>query len=87
MFSTSAAKDVKWYRKEPDRFSPACRELLENYSHIPPEEVNSHVFHIVRLQTLLWLTAIDLRVERTGMGLQTISLPRLVQIPRPLHKS
>lgn len=46
MFSTSTSKDVPWYQKEPDRFSPACRELLENYSHIPPEEVSSHVFQI-----------------------------------------
>ncbi|CAF9924009.1 hypothetical protein IMSHALPRED_006057 [Imshaugia aleurites] len=41
------SKDVPWYDKEPENFSPACRELLQNYSHIPPGEVTSHVLEMV----------------------------------------
>lgn len=49
------SKDVLWYQKELTHISPACRELLENYSRIPPAEVNSHVFELVRLKTLIFL--------------------------------
>ena len=42
------SKDVPWYHKEIEDFSPAGRELLEKYSHIPPDEVDAHVFEIVR---------------------------------------
>ena len=43
------SKDVSWYSKEIEGLNPACRELLERYSHIPPDEVEQHVFEIVRL--------------------------------------
>ena len=43
------SKDVPWYYKEIGEFSPACRELLEKYSHIPPEEAIPHILEIVRL--------------------------------------
>lgn len=43
------SKDVPWYEKEVQHFSPAGRELLEKYSHIPPDEVDAHVHEIVRL--------------------------------------
>lgn len=36
-------KTVPWYREKPDQFSPAARELLERYSHIAPDKVDSHV--------------------------------------------
>ena len=41
------SKDVKWYDKEPHNLRSTCRELFENYSHIPPEEVESHVLELV----------------------------------------
>lgn len=43
------SKDVPWYHKEIEAFRPAGRELLENYSHIPPNDIEPHVFEIVRL--------------------------------------
>lgn len=43
------SKNVPWYHKEIEEFRPAGRELFENYSHIPPDEIESHVFEIVRL--------------------------------------
>ncbi|KAF7877448.1 hypothetical protein EAF04_001125 [Stromatinia cepivora] len=33
------------------RLGPEARELLENYSHIPPEEVDAHVY---KMRDLLW---------------------------------
>ena len=45
------SKDVPWYHKEIEEFRPAGRELLENYSHIPPDQIESHVFELVRLTT------------------------------------
>lgn len=42
------SKNVPWYKAELETFSPTCRELLENYSHIEPEKVNAHVLSIVR---------------------------------------
>lgn len=47
------SKDVPWYEKEVQYFSPAGRELLEKYSHIPPNEVDAHVHEIVRLASSL----------------------------------
>ena len=44
------SKDVLWYQKELKHMSPACRELLENYSRIPPAQVKSHVLQLVRLK-------------------------------------
>ena len=43
-------KDVAWYREEiGDKLGVPARELLEQYSKIPPEEVESHVKKIVYL--------------------------------------
>ena len=42
------SKDVAWYSPSPgEKLGPAARELLENYSRIPSEEVESHVKNIV----------------------------------------
>ena len=38
------AKDVPWYKPSVgDKLGTPARELLENYSKIPPEEVASHI--------------------------------------------
>jgi SAM-dependent methyltransferase len=36
-------KDVSWYLQEGPDLSKEARSILEDYSHIPPEEVHSHV--------------------------------------------
>jgi hypothetical protein len=41
-------KNVPWYDLKPRKLSPAARELLENYSKIPPAEVEDHVYKMVR---------------------------------------
>jgi hypothetical protein len=42
------SKDLPWYSPNPgDKLGPAARQLLENYSRIPPEEVEDHVKRIV----------------------------------------
>ncbi len=64
------SKDVPWYLKELANLSPACRELFENYSHVPPEEVNSHIYELVRLENILvtrpWLLTRTHREKRHG---------------------
>ncbi len=42
----SRAKDVPWYIPEVDKDVPA-RTLLEEYSKIPPEDVERHINTIV----------------------------------------
>lgn len=42
-------RDVPWYAVElHDSLSPNTRKLLEEYSHIPADEVEKHVYEIVR---------------------------------------
>ena len=64
------SKDVPWYFKELADLSPACRELFESYSHIPPEEVDSHIYELVGLQNILvtrpWLLTRTHREKRHG---------------------
>lgn len=43
----SGSKDLPWYKAELGDFSPACRELLETYSHIEPDQVNAHILDVV----------------------------------------
>ena len=43
----TTSKDVRWYTKELPKLDPHVRELLENYSHIPPEDVESHILKFV----------------------------------------
>jgi hypothetical protein len=47
----SREKDVPWYTDSiGTRLGPAARKLLEEYSHIPPEQVESHIFAVVGSQ-------------------------------------
>lgn len=50
------AKDVDWYLKEPGNLRSECRKLFENYSHIPPEEVEPHILELVSLTMFLPIT-------------------------------
>jgi hypothetical protein len=44
----SRDKDVPWYTDSiGTRLGPATRKLLEEYSHIPAEQVESHIFAVV----------------------------------------
>ena len=40
-------KNVQWYQADLETVSPQARELLENYSHIPPNEVIPHILKTV----------------------------------------
>ncbi|KAH8811716.1 hypothetical protein F5884DRAFT_855054 [Xylogone sp. PMI_703] len=43
-FSYTDSKDVPWYSKDlGDKLNPAARELLEKYSKVPADEVESHI--------------------------------------------
>jgi hypothetical protein len=44
----SRSRDVGWYLKDLSDVKPSARDLLENYSKIPPEDVVKHVYEIVR---------------------------------------
>ncbi len=40
-------KNVPWYDPKLKKLGPSGRELLENYSNIPPAEVEDHIHKIV----------------------------------------
>lgn len=43
-------KDGRFYSSSiGSQLTPLARKVLEEYSHIPPSEVESHVYQIVRL--------------------------------------
>lgn len=48
----SKDKSVGWYDQTFHGIEPAARELLENYSHIAPEEVDQYVIAMVRYMKL-----------------------------------
>jgi hypothetical protein len=47
-------KNVSWYEPKLKRLSPSARELLENYSKIPPVEVEDHIYKMVSF-VLNWI--------------------------------
>jgi hypothetical protein len=50
----SRDKDVPWYTDSIEsRLGPSARKLLEEYSHIPADQVESHIYAIVSSLTLL----------------------------------
>jgi SAM-dependent methyltransferase len=45
----SRDKDVPWYNDSiGSQLGPSARKLLEEYSHIPVDQVESHIYAIVR---------------------------------------
>ena len=46
--SATFSKDVPWYSNKPPHIPDDMRSLLENYSRIPPDEIEQHVIDIVR---------------------------------------
>lgn len=51
----SKDKSVGWYDQMFHGIEPAARKLLEEYSHIPPEEVDQYVIAMVRYTEALFL--------------------------------
>lgn len=45
-------KNVPWYKKELGTIEKPARELLEKYSKIPAEKVDSHILEVVGTRTL-----------------------------------
>ena len=45
---TKRSRDVAWYNPELTSVPSAAREILEHYSKIPVDEIERHVFDIVR---------------------------------------
>jgi hypothetical protein len=44
------SKENCWYYQDIDgRIKPESRKLLEEYSHIPSEDVDSHIYKMVRI--------------------------------------
>jgi hypothetical protein len=44
------SKDNPWYQEDPVIIQPEARELLENYSHVAPDQIEKHVLDIVSLR-------------------------------------
>jgi hypothetical protein len=46
----SRSKQFPWYQESfGSRLTPVCRQLLEEYSQVPPAEVESHVYEMVKI--------------------------------------
>lgn len=42
------SKENRWYFKDiANHVQPNSRKLLEEYSHIPPEDVDAHIYKMV----------------------------------------
>lgn len=48
----SRSRNVNWYKPKLEEVPQAFREVLEQYSGIPPDQVQSHVFDVVRIALL-----------------------------------
>lgn len=46
-------KDVHWYKSDIGDVSEPARQLLEQYSRIPPDQVASHIAEVVSLTVSL----------------------------------
>jgi hypothetical protein len=47
-------KNIPWYDPKLKKLGPSARELLENYSKIPPAEVEDHIYKMVSF-VLNWI--------------------------------
>ncbi len=48
------SKENPWYYKDlTSHLAPISRKLLEEYSQIPPEDVDAHVYKLVTLHSIL----------------------------------
>jgi hypothetical protein len=59
------SKQFPWYQESfGSRLTPTCRQLLEEYSRIPPAEVESHVYKMVRVRNSIILSPVMLTKAR-----------------------
>ena len=83
-----SSKDVAWYKEELDDFSPECRELLEKYSYIPPDQVKAHIREIVSDGIVIRMSIeTEYFVARTSLGCFPIPMHRPMAVPPPFHLS
>lgn len=59
----SKDKSVGWYDQTFHGIEPAARALLEEYSHIPSEEVDQYVISMVRSPKLYFSSHLPLRTH------------------------
>lgn len=55
----SKDKSVGWYDKDFPGIEPAARKLLEEYSRIPPDEVDQYVIAMVLYFKILFLSQLS----------------------------
>lgn len=55
-------KDVHWYKADIGPVSEPARQLLENYSRIPPDQVIPHIAQVV---SLILPTYVDLSMQNS----------------------
>lgn len=78
-------KSVGWYQPTLDSISEAQRDLLENYSHIPPSSVIPHILEIVSFFTNPTASSPALTsTARSSMGHPPLPLHRPTTLHRPL---
>lgn len=89
------SKDLPWFHsKIGDNLAPAGRRLLEEYSGIPPSEVEGHIYSVVSnpnsgIVDASSPQALICPAARSSMGDISVALHRrvLVHHPRPLPAS
>lgn len=47
-FQSASVQSKDWYQSELPDLSPETRDVLENYSRIPPQDIERHLKTIVR---------------------------------------
>jgi hypothetical protein len=86
------SKEHRWYYKNINgHLFPVARQLLENYSHIPADEIDSHVYKMVPLHPhpppspILTQSPLHQLTPpaRHPLVLPTLPLHRRIQIPDP----
>ena len=79
-------KKVQWYQSDLETVSPQARELLENYSHILPDEVIPHILKIVSPHQASSSLQNPIQ-HRKLTAFPLPARPRLVHLPVPLHRA
>lgn len=91
----SKDKDVPWYTNSiGSRLGPSARKLLEEYSHVPAEQVEDHIYIIVCLPPAIYLplhfppanlNSADGAKARTRVANLALPLHWSIPLPRPQH--
>lgn len=77
----------QWYDESSPELSTETRDVLENYSKIPPNEIESHLRNIVRTcaHDITRHTANTDSIARQGLGDPQLSMYWSMAISRPIH--